>query len=489
MKRYAAISLVALTSACGPLHSQWGTMPQSANASLQHRASLPITHVVVIMQENRSFDNFFRGFPGADSATFGYGHGVKYPLTPKHLTWTFDLNHYRWQFLEDYDGGKNDGWNDLINGSTSGCPYGKGWVNHPSCWNFLTGKSYQKMAFSYVYKAEIQPYWTMASEYTLGDHNFGSTNGPSFGEHQMLIAGQDGHADEVPELKPWGCDTPKKLSVNWEYYLHYGQANPPEFPPAFGHDVVGYRPCFTYATVAGLLDGKHISWRWYKQPDPPAIDEEGRDRPDYNQYDSFWLDAFDAIKPIRYGPDYKNVVTPDTRVLTDIANASLAQVSWVMPHGGASDHPGSGSGNCGPAWITAIVNAIGKSSYWDSTAIIITWDEWGGWFDHVVPPLESDPVTGAYEGLGYRTPLIIISPYAKTHYVSKAVHETASSLRFIENVFGLGQLPPGNLADARADGYDDVFVSQSPTKFKPIPEPSNYQYCLSQRNAPPDRDY
>ena len=204
--------------------------------------------------------------------------------------------------------------------------------------------------------------------------------------------------------------------------------------------------------------------------------------------DSFWLNAFDSIKKVRYGPDYKNVVTPDWQVLTDIADNNLAQVSWVMPHGGASDHAGGGSGNCGPAWITAIVNAIGQSPYWNSTAIIITWDEWGGWFDHVVPPQYPNLQTGAYEGLGYRTPLIIVSPYAKTHYVSKSQHETASALHFIENTFGLSSL---GLDDARADYYQDAFnYSQQPTKFKKIAQPSNYQTCTSQQqNDAPEIDY
>ncbi len=434
------------------------------------------------MQENRSFDNFFRGFPGADSATFGYGHGVKYPLVPKHLTWTFDLNHYRYQFLEDYDGGKNDGWEKLIRGETSGCKYGNNWVNEPSCWNFWTGKSYQQMAFSYVYKSEIQTYWTLASQYTLGDHNFTSMNGPSYGNHLVMVTGQEGDADEVPSDMPWGCDAPKGT---WEYYLRYGQAKPPAFPAIFGHDVKGPNPCFTFPSIASELDAANVSWRWYKQPDPPS-EAAG---PDYNQYDSFWLDAFDSIKQVRDGPDYKNVVTPDMQVLTDIADKQLRQVSWIMPHQGASDHPGSGSGNCGPAWITAIVNAIGESQYWNSTAIIISWDEWGGWFDHVVPPQYPTPQEspGPYEGLGYRTPLIIVSPYAKNHYVSKSQHETASSLHFIENTFGLASL---GYADARADAYDDVFnFSQPATKFKPLTPPSNYQYCLAQQNAPPEKDY
>lgn len=466
--------LLAACNGATPQSQAVPVTPQRSSAALVHRTAYPITHVVVVMQENRSFDNFFRGFPGADSAQSGSGHGVKYTLQPLPLTWKFDPNHYHYQFLEDYDGRRNDGWDKLIHGPSPSCPYGYNWVNEPSCWTFWTGKVYKQMAFSYTVKSDIQPYWTMAAQYTLGDHNFASTSGPSFGPHQELVAGQDGHADEVPSATPWGCDGPKN---EWEYYVQPGQANPPSFSAAFGHDVKGPEPCFTYDSVASLLDNAGVSWRWYKQPHYLNGQPQG----------SFWLDAFDAIKPVRDGPDYANVITPDWQFLTDISKGKLAQVSWVMPHSGASDHAGGGSGNCGPAWITAIVNAIGQSPYWNSTAIVITWDEWGGWFDHVVPPQYANPATGVYEGLGYRTPLIIISPYAKTHYISKSQHETASSLHFIEKMFALPSL---GLDDARADAYDDVFnFSQSPTTFKPIKTPSNYQSCMSQQNAGPEMDY
>ncbi len=480
MKRLVVLLVAALT-ACGSPYAQPGAVPVGAGlpAALSHRASsFPITHVVVIMQENRSFDNFFHGFPKADSATFGYGHGVKYTLQPLPLKWGHDINHFRWQFLEDYDGGRNDGWDQQIRSLNQAppngtCPYNDPY-NHPACWIFWTGKTYLKMAFSYVVKSDIQAYWTMASQYTLGDHNFSSTNGPSFGPHQMLIAGQDGHADEVPSETPWGCDAPKET----ENYLAYGQASPPEFPPQFGHDVVGGDPCFTYPTVAGLLDTAKVSWRWYVQQQPN---------------DSYWLSAFDAIQPIRNGPDWANVVSPDSKILNDIAGGNLPNVSWVMPYGGASDHAGAGSGNGGPAWVSSIVNAIGQSKYWNSTAIIITWDEWGGWFDHVLPPQYADPVTGAYEGLGYRTPLIIVSPYAKNHYVSKAQHETASSLHFIEKMFGLPFLGEGSgqtYADQRADAYDDVFnFSKQPTKFTPIPAKKNAAYFMKHPPTQPETDY
>jgi phospholipase C len=189
-------------------------------------------------------------------------------------------------------------------------------------------------------------------------------------------------------------------------------------------------------------------------------------------------------------------------VLTDITSGNLAQVSWVMPHGGASDHPGSNSGNCGPDWVASIVNAVGKSQYWNSTAIIVMWDEWGGWYDHVLPKQYKDPVTHAYEGLGYRIPLLIVSPYAKAGYISHDQHEIASTLHFIEQTFALPPLgssmsPPVQLADQRADAFDDAFdFTQQPITFKPISlvdEPGGQcpltTSALTSRKWPPEIDY
>jgi len=468
VKQLAVLFFVVLAAACSGPSAQSALTPgvaQHARYPLGRSSPTPIQYVVVIMQENRSFDNFFRGFPKADSATFGMGHGVKYPLQALPLKWTHDMNHYHWQFLEDYDSGKNDGFDNQIIGFKSG-PKCKDPVNHPACWIFQTGKVYQKMAYSYVKKSDIQPYWTMANQYTLGDHNFTSNNGPSFGAHQYMISGEEGHAAEVPSTMPWGCDAPKE-TLN---YLQFGQANPPEFPAAVGHEVQGPNPCFTYPTAADLLDNAGVSWRYYVQHTPN---------------NGYWLSAFDAISAIRNGPDWANVVSPDCAVLDDIKNGTLQHVSWVMPHSGASDHAGGGSGAAGPDWVASIVNAIGASPYWENTAIIINWDEWGGWYDHVKPPQYPDPQTGAYEGLGYRTPLIIVSPYAKNHYVSKVQHETASSLHFIEKTFGLPSL---GTADARADAYDDVFdYTKQPTKFVSIKPNKNGSSCSPSEQ--PEIDY
>jgi phospholipase C len=440
-----------------------------------HRASSsPIQHIVIIMQENRSFDNFFYMYPGANYATQGAGHNGKiYPLLPINLGWAHDQNHYHWQFLEDYDKGKNDGWEDQIIQpylSGKGCTDGN-WFNEPHCWRFDPSDKDAVQPYTYVYQAQIQPYWDMANQYVLGDKTFSSNNGPTFVSHQYLVAGQSGHASEVPNQMPWGCDKPSET----ENYLEFGVANPPAFNKKVGHEFVGPYPCFplnstgpssTYNTIANELDNAGVTWRYYVQPQSAG--------------DSYWLNAFDAVKSIRNGPDWSNgdISLPDTNVLSDIKNNDLQQVTWVMPHKGASDHPGGASDNCGPNWVTSIVDEIGQSPYWNNTAIIVMWDEWGGWYDHVLPPQYPDPVTGAQEGLGYRIPLLIVSPYAKHGYISHKQHEIASTLHFIEQTFNLPPLGGGTgikFADERADAFDDAFdFTKKPSAFKviqPVDEP------------------
>jgi phospholipase C len=136
----------------------------------------------------------------------------------------------------------------------------------------------------------------------------------------------------------------------------------------------------------------------------------------------------------------------------------------------------------GPDWIASIVNAIGESSYWSSTAIFITWDDWGGWYDHVSPTIYN-----SYE-LGMRVPLIVVSPYAKAHYVSHVPYEFGSILKFAENVFGLPSL---GTTDVRANDLSDCFeFSRAPRRFHHIHAQHSAQYFLRQpiSNEPPDND-
>ena len=173
--------------------------------------------------------------------------------------------------------------------------------------------------------------------------------------------------------------------------------------------------------------------------------------------------AYQADDAIFNGPDWHaDVVNPPSAFLKDVANGNLANVTWIAPTLSTSDHPGLDASG-GPAWVASIVDAVGKSKFWRSTAIFIMWDDWGGWFDPV-PPAVAD-----YDGFGFRVPLLVVSPYAKKGSVTHVQYETSSVLRYIEDNFGLA---PMAASDARAnDPAIDSAVfdyTQSPRKFKRI---------------------
>jgi phospholipase C len=393
--------------------------------------SSPIQHVVVIMQENRTFDNLFYGFPGADSAQTGSNMGQAVPLTSVPLATPYDLDHAHTAWWTAWDNGKMDGF-----GVAQVAP------NPPL------------YAYSYVPKSELQPYWTLASQYTLGDRMFQSNSGPSFVAHQYMIAGQSGDSDENPNEGLWGCDAPPGSTV--------------ALIGPNGTDLPGVYPCFDYQTMADLLDAEGITWRYYA---PATTVDPG----------PAWS-AYEAIHHIFSGSDWsKNVISPQTQVLTDIANGQLATVTWIVPDYAHSDHAGVFGSNEGPSWVASIVNAIGASSFWNSTAIFISWDDWGGWYDHV-PPQEIDNM-----GPGFRVPLIAVSPYAKKGYVSHQVYETASLLTYMEKNFGLPNL---GTRDANANDLSDCFdYSQSPAKYAPIPTSVTVDKLLHEKNSgPPDDD-
>jgi phospholipase C len=151
----------------------------------------------------------------------------------------------------------------------------------------------------------------------------------------------------------------------------------------------------------------------------------------------------------------------------------------VIPDGRSSDHAAQTDGT-GPSWVAAVVNAIGNSPFWSNTAIFITWDDWGGWYDHVPPT-----IVNSYE-YGFRVPLIVVSPYAKRAYVSHVTHDFGSILKFIEQTFGLPSL--GN-ADAPADNLQDCFdFHQAALPFKSIAAPFDGNYFLSDQRPPTDPD-
>jgi phospholipase C len=387
-------------------------------------SSTTIQHVVVIMQENRSFDHLFNGFPGADTVTSGMNRGVTVPLNVVPLGNGPDVDHSHTGWWQQWDNGKMD---NFANKGTM-------------------------LPYSYISPTETVPYWTLAKNFTLGDRMFQSNTGPSFVAHQYMIAGQSGNASENPDGGVWGCDAPSTERV--------------ALIGPNGTDLPGVYPCFDYQTMGDLLDAKGISWKYYA-PGPTT--------------DPFFLiSAFQAIRHIRFGPDWNNnVVSPETRVLTDIAGGHLAQVTWIVPASANSDHPGAPAQ--GPDWVANIVNAIGASPYWNSTTIFIAWDDWGGWYDHVNPP-QIDAM-----GLGFRVPVIVVGPYARRGYVSHVTHESSGFLRYMEEVFNLPSL---GTRDSVADDFSDCFdYTQQPIPFAQIKTSHSADFFLKQKpSGPPDTD-
>jgi phospholipase C len=428
--KYAAMLQIAVALALASCSGQPSLSPAPNNAGgtqMRPRAGAsPITHVVIIVQENRTPDYLFQGVPGADIASKAVDSGGQtVPLHSVSLAAGYDLGHGHDNFVTDFDGGKMDGFD-------KGLP-----------------QKYHLRPFGYAPLTEVQPYFDMATQYVFADRMFQSNQAGSFPAHQYFVSGtssalpatsfsvsSDPYDSKTGKKGSAGCDAAPSTIV---YTINPNDGSPGPTP----------FPCFERPVLSDFLDQRSVTWRYYQ----------------HGLGTGLWH-AFDAVMHVRYGPDYANVVTPPQNILTDISNSQLAQVSWVMPADDAhSDHAGTKSAE-GPSWVAAVVNAIGKSPYWNSTAIFIVWDDWGGWYDHYPPP----QFNNFYE-LGCRVPLVVISAYAKHGYVSHVQHEFGSILAFAEETFGI---PKGSLGttDVRADDLHDAFAfAQHPRKFVAIKAP------------------
>jgi phospholipase C len=441
-----ALATAFILSGCG--WSQAGTqLPAGGRLSNDATAlygSGKIKYVVVLIQENRTVDNLFNGLPGADTVQFGKGSkGGQIRLQPEPLAARFDLRHNHAAFLTEWNNGHMNGFDELQRhcSVTPQCP------------------PLDLLVYGYVPHDEIRPYFDMAEQYTFADKMFETSQGPSFPAHQYIVSGTSTNyngsplkASENTTKHAGGCDSPRKTTV--------------PLIDAQGRQTKRVFPCFDRTSIFTLLDDHSVSWRYYQERTRAGV----------------W-NAVDALKPIwqDHSEYSQNVITPSKQVLTDIADRKLAQVIMVTPSQHASDHVGQTDGS-GPDWIGSIVNAIGESPYWKSTAIFITWDDWGGWYDHVSPTIYN-----SYE-LGMRVPLIVVSPYAKSHYVSHVPYEFGSILKFIENDFGLPSL---GTTDVRANDLSDCFdFSRVPRTFHHIHTQHSAQYFLRQpiSNEPPDND-
>ena len=393
-----------------------------------------IKHVVIIVQENRSFNNLFYGFPGARTVKYGYdSSNERIRLKPIGFDTHWDLGHSSAAYFDACDGtGSIPGTNCRMNGfdkEYAGC--GPCPIPHPQ--------------YAYVPQSETKPYFDIGKQYVLADEMFASNfDASSFISHQYIIAGQAESAVDFP-WNAWGCPGGPSDDV---------ETIGPQRQIPSGYEVA----CWDPNTLGDELDTAGLSWGFYT-----------------SQWDTsagIWS-AYQAIDHIYNGPDWsKDIITPQTKFFDDVSNGKLRAVNWVTPTWPNSDHAGSAS-NTGPSWVAQLVNAIGESKYWDSTAIFIFWDDYGGWYDPQAPKYVD------YDGLGLRIPMLVVSAYAKAGHVSHVHYEHGSILKFVEDTFGLARLAASDKR-AKSPARDAFDFSQAPRKFVPIQSPYDRAYFLHQ---------
>ncbi|HVR46569.1 MAG TPA: alkaline phosphatase family protein [Candidatus Binatia bacterium] len=452
MMRRATLFVVAATlllAACNggapsvsPGVSSGRPLPRSPSRAESRGSALglssgKIKHVVIIVQENRSFNNLFYGYKGATTAKYGYDtYGHKIKLLPIPLETTWDLQHDSYGFIAACNGtGSMPGTNCRMNGfNQEGANCGRSCpIKHPQ--------------YAYVPYSETKPYFDMAKEWVLADQMYASNfDASSFVSHQYIISGQAENSINYPGGL-WGCPGGPGDTI--------AEVGPQRGPD--GYEVV----CWDPTTLGDELDKASMSWAFYGEM--------------YSGNPFIWM-AYQAINHIYNGPDWsKDIIAPPSQILNDVANGHLRTVSWVTPTWTNSDHAGSGS-NTGPSWVTSVVNAIGESKYWDSTAIFAFWDDYGGWYDSE-PPAFVD-----VDGLGMRLPMLVISPYARHGRVSHVHYEHGSILKFVEDAFGLSRLAASDTR-ANSPARDCFNFKLAPRKFVPIQSPYDRAFFLHQ---PPD---
>ncbi|HEX9822968.1 MAG TPA: alkaline phosphatase family protein [Actinomycetota bacterium] len=376
----------------------------------------PIKRVVYVMLENRSFDAMFGRFPGANGATTGVKFGEEVPLVHLPEWLPGDLPHDRFSHIAQYNDGKLDG--------------------------FALGKYGELYGYSQLDEADIPNYYHWAREFVLCDNLFASVAGPSHPNHLAFIAGTGAGAIDNPEniavgqvdgeqVKSWGIDA-------------YGEGVFVLVEDERGN-LTKHSTRFDIPTVGEQLTDLGVDWVSYA-PEP-------------SQAGYIW-NSYTAIPNVFETELYQAHSAFVDDLFTDIRAGALPPVTWVVPRFQLSDHPPFST--CfAHNWVTGIVNGIMKSPMWKETAIFITWDEWGGFYDHVPPP-----VKGKRE-LGFRVPMLVISPYAKRGYVDDVEGEFTSPLKFISDNWGLDYLTP---EIAETHNFEQAFdFTQSPRPPDPRP--------------------
>jgi phospholipase C len=448
-------------------------------------------HVILVVQENRTPDNLFQALCGVTGSlcptpynvqNFGLdSKGNAVPLVQTTLGAAYDPDHGHAAFLRMCH----------LNTTTNQCA-----MNGLSS----TYCSVGRCSFQYVDAAEVAPYTNLAQQYGWANFMFQSNQGPSGPAHEFLFAGTsaptsaDDAAGRFVAENPRSTDSGGCLARLSAIYLVISPSTAPKESQIVNTPLGSF--CFSHQTLASLLDfhSPVLTWKYYNPgaksiwTAPNWIQQICQPDSSYNQCT---------------GPEWSNNLDMKPQdVLVDIAACHLPNVSWVIPTGQISDHPGKGNTG-GPSWVASIVNQIGQSpcidtingrafSYWQDTAIVITWDDWGGWYDHLPPTLLSKPNQGLGDyQYGFRVPMLFVSAYTPVGFVSNARLDFGSILRFVENNFNLGEGALG-YADQRAtDNLAEFYNFLLPSRlFQTISAPIGASFFIHDTRPmePPDTD-
>lgn len=477
----------------------------------------PIKHVVLVIQENRTVDTLFQTlltYPGVNPARYDIvtsglanvnGQQQQVPLTPRSLATDFDLGHGHTDFEIQWNNGKMDGANSV----PDNC--------NPDAVDCQNGGAGQFLSYKYVQAADVDPYLQMATQYGWANYMFQTNQGASYVAHQILFTATSaataeddangifvaGIPGEPRGSNYIGLDNSGCLAPLGEINAQISPESAPKLFP-FNNTSLGIF-CFQHDSMATLLDEAGLSWKYYAvgistNPYPNDPTKKGYNPQGYmftapnSIYDDCVPD-YTQNPPVCTSPKITtNVDLKPSHVLTDIAACNLPAVAWVTPTGPDSDHPGNVKGSGGPSWVAAIVNAIGNdktceqgAGYWSDTAILVVWDDWGGWYDHVPPTILPGP-QGDYE-LGFRVPFFVVSAYTPQALVSNYHYEFGSIIRFMQGVF---DIPEGALgfSDARVENDLNNFFNfkMSPRPFKTIQTKFGPKHFMDEplRSEPPD---
>ena len=418
-----------------------GWLPFREGHPHAHAASLvgihKIRHIVVVMQENRSFDSYFGTYPGADGLPRQNGRFTVCVPDPKsgvcqrpyhdHLNRNTGGPHEHFDAIRDIDGGKMDGFlRQARRGLAPACLASS---DAPIC----SFGALHPDVMGYHDAHEIPNYWTYARRFVLQDHMFQPSTSWSLPEHLFAVS-------------EWSA----KCSRRGDPMSCVNAIQSPHLPPSMaGSD--GKDPNYAWTDLTYLLHKHHVSWRYYVfKGGEPDCDDDGamfcKAKPQSAKTPGIW-NPLPYFTDVRNDHQVRNIKSVD-HFFSAAKHGTLPAVSWVIPNDKVSEHP-PGLVSAGQAWVTGLVNAVMRSPNWKSTAIFLTWDDWGGFYDHVAPPVVDR------NGYGLRVPGLVISPYARRGFIDHQILSFDAYAKFIEDDFLHGErLDPAT--DGRPDPRPSV---------------------------------